>query len=190
MCEYLDKLKIVANSFCIMDVKRLSDDLLNITKFKVGSGSHSNLHHYGTGGLIRHTYEVVNLCIVNTRALNLDSVIDPIELFFAALYHDAGKIYDYEENDKGEWVSTEHKRIIHHISRSGIMWSKQVELYPSLNKLYHDKVLHAILAHHGRREWGSPVAPKSRVAWMLHLCDGISARMDDCERIDLVKFDK
>jgi 3'-5' exoribonuclease len=44
-----------------------------------------------------------------------------------------------------------------------------------------DNVLHAILAHHGSREWGSPVVPLTKLAWMLHLCDGISARMDDAE---------
>ena len=39
---------------------------------------------------------------------------------------------------------------------------------------------------HGQREWGSPVMPKSRVAWLLHLSDGISARMADCETTDHV----
>lgn len=33
----------------------------------------------------------------------------------------------------------------------------------------------------------SPVAQKTRVAWLLHLCDGISARMDDAETLDVVK---
>ena len=44
----------------------------------------------------------------------------------------------------------------------------------------HDEVLHAILSHHGRREYGSPVSPSTRIAWLLHLCDSISARMFDC----------
>jgi len=51
----------------------------------------------------------------------------------------------------------------------------------------HDKVLHAILAHHGCREAGSPVAPKTREAWLVHFCDGISARMDDADTWDIIK---
>ena len=48
-----------------------------------------------------------------------------------------------------------------------------------------DEVLHCILSHHGQRAWGSPVAPKSIEAWILHLCDGLSARADDYKTLDL-----
>lgn len=27
---------------------------------------------------------------------------------------------------------------------------------------------------------------KTQTAWLVHLCDGISARMNDCDRLDLV----
>jgi len=47
---------------------------------------------------------------------------------------------------------------------------------------YHDAVLHCILSHHGRREWGSAVAPSSREAWLVHLADMKSARMDSYDK--------
>jgi hypothetical protein len=83
--------------------------------------------------------------------------------------------------------------MIHHISRSAITWShvwRDFEMTtPGIPVNYHDPVLHAILAHHGSRQYGSPVAPKSQVAWMLHLCDSVSARMDDWNKMDVVDKD-
>jgi 3'-5' exoribonuclease len=53
-----------------------------------------------------------------------------------------------------------------------------------------ERVTHNILSHHGQREWGSAVAPYSREAWILHLCDGLSARIDDCDRLDMTTVNK
>jgi 23S rRNA maturation-related 3'-5' exoribonuclease YhaM len=45
-----------------------------------------------------------------------------------------------------------------------------------------DEVTHAILSHHGQREWGSPVRPATKLAWILHTCDMMSARVNDCDK--------
>lgn len=86
----------------------------------------------------------------------------------------------------GKAFHTYTRESIHHISRSALIWSHAVVEHPEFSDKYHDVVLHNILSHHGSREWGSPVAPKTQAAWLLHLCDGISARMNDCDRLDLV----
>jgi 3'-5' exoribonuclease len=85
------------------------------------------------------------------------------------------------------WSGSPHKRMIHHISRSAIEWSLAASRETTLTTEMHEEVLHAILAHHGTRAWGSPVAPKSRIAWLVHLCDNISARMYDADTLDTVK---
>lgn len=161
-------------------------------EFQFWSGSHNRLlHHYGKGGLVQHTLEVVELGLHTIPELNLCGKVDPIEYYLAALFHDTGKIYDYEPLDDNyrDWAPTEHRRIIHHIPRSALIWHDMVIKDSELYERYHDSVLHAILAHHGKREHGSPVAPKTHVAWMLHLCDGLSARMNDCDKIDVLKKD-
>jgi 3'-5' exoribonuclease len=33
-----------------------------------------------------------------------------------------------------------------------------------------------MLAHHGRKEWGSPVEPATNEAWILHAADMMSSR--------------
>jgi 23S rRNA maturation-related 3'-5' exoribonuclease YhaM len=61
------------------------------------------------------------------------------------------------------------------------VWSKAVDnMGTSRYKDMHDNVLHAIIAHHAWREWGSPCTPDTRLAWLLHLCDSLSARLNDC----------
>ncbi|NJO65739.1 MAG: HD domain-containing protein [Richelia sp. RM2_1_2] len=133
-------------------------------------------------------------------------------MFLAALFHDVGKLWDYtpykkyhngyeeaffslqeilncfnrkEPNYMWElcWKGNPHKRLIHHISRSALCFQEAALKY-NLSSEITDNILHAILSHHGLKEWGSPVAPKTRLAWLLHLCDGLSARMNDCNRVD------
>jgi 3'-5' exoribonuclease len=185
------------------NTQRVASQLLENSRFHLWSGSSiasiadsPKKHHYGKCGLLIHTYEVVGLCLQMADTFP-EYNIDKIELFLAALYHDAGKMYDYERIVKDgveHFVGAEHKRMIHHISRSALIWHDAIEGIKNdgddcmeFYEKYHDSVLHAILAHHGLRTSGSPVAPKSRVAWLVHLCDSISARMCDADDLDVVR---
>lgn len=194
--EYSKLIRSMAEKMCVADVY---DELIRqYPQFEYWSGSHNHLlHHYGRGGLVRHTWEIIDMGIQIIPTLNLCDKLSPIPFFLAALFHDTGKMFDYEliEDDKGTygdplpeyWKPTEHRRLIHHLPRSALIFHDVIKKFPELEAIYHDDVLHAILAHHGRRDDGSPVAPKTRLAWLVHLCDSISARMDDAERIDVVK---
>lgn len=176
-------------------------------KFALWSGSSKpHQHHYGKGGLLIHTTEVIKLALDNNYLLN--SGIDERELFLSCLFHDCGKMWDYQHGwkdsdkvvgtdkiggilyqripDYEDWEGTDHKRKIHHISRSALTWNQNAVQYGESQETI-DNVLHAVLAHHGLREWGSPVMPSTKLAWMLHLCDGISARMNDADKWDHTK---
>lgn len=175
------------------DVTTLASCVLNDPRFAEWPASlNPKQHHHTRGGLLQHTYEVVSLCeTARQKLIELRGYTIPWRtLFLAALCHDWGKLWDYRfEPASGScsegWVATNHKRTIHHINRSAIEWSVAVHETECCADI-HDEVLHAILAHHGRREWGSPVAPKGRVALLLHQCDMMSARMDDADRLDLL----
>lgn len=191
-----------------LGVLPIANVVLTNPKFTIWPGSSKPFqHHYRVGGLAEHTREVVELCLTNSEYF-ANKNVDKCLLYCAALFHDAGKMWDYEPMPIAEqivlqkeefpeeykhWKGTNHKRKIHHISRSGLVWHKAASLkipcrsWETLSEKEIDEVLHAILSHHGLREWGSPVAPNSHIAWLLHLCDGISARMDDCDKWDLIK---
>jgi 3'-5' exoribonuclease len=189
MSQALEKLREMAAQFN-GDIVALSAEVLDNPKFEVWSGSpRPTVHHYGKGGLAQHTLEVSTMCLQNVRYFNsIGYSIDEGEMFLAALYHDVGKIWDYNpiNAEMTEWTSADHKYRVYHIVRSALYWSQALEK-TGLGKPMEDNVLHSILAHHGCREWGSPVTPQTRAAWILHLCDNMSARVADC---DLKKLEK
>jgi 3'-5' exoribonuclease len=170
------------------DVLELAVKLFSIyPEIQEASGSSKpNQHHYGDGGLIKHTEEVIQLCMLNADFFKDVYKINRRVLFLAALFHDVGKIYDYEKVN-GVWQGAKHKRLVHHISRSALIWYNIATCYCKYDNDFIDSVLHCILSHHGMREWGSPVSPLTREAWLLHLCDGISARTYDCDTLDITK---
>lgn len=170
--------------------------VLNNEEFNLWPSSAKPVHHhYGCYGLIKHTWEVVSLCMQVSDFY--PRVVCKRLAYLAGLYHDFGKIYDYdynmEINDKGEayrvWHATDHKMKIHHIPSSFAYWERQYNLLcnaPLNNKITKSdsqEIGHAILAHHGHKEWGSPVEPRTKLAFLLHYCDAISARMDDTDRL-------
>jgi len=191
--DSLLELKSLANKLGITDIANF---VLNDDRFPIWSGSGKPYqHHYGTNGLVIHTNEVVRLCLSNNQLL--EAGIDERKLYLAALFHDSGKMWDYHRDVNNTWCGTSHKRHIHHISRSALNWQEAIFSYWNPNQTHSDSVpyewltdvvvdeiLHAILSHHGLREWGSPVLPNTKLAWMLHLCDGISARINDAEKWD------
>lgn len=201
MMDRLHHLRLIAEDH---GVTKVASHVLDNPRFPIWSGSVDNKHHYGEGGLLRHTHEVVELCRINAEeSIENGHVVDRKVLFLAALFHDSGKMWDYQPMrpiiagsptfvlatplhtvsmpSYIRWDVTSHKRLIHHIARSGIEWMRAVEMSGESSYL-EESVLHCILSHHGRKEWGSPVEPQTKEAWLLHLCDGISARMDDCDR--------
>lgn len=175
----IQELEVLADHF---DCTEIVSPILKNPDFSICSGSSKSFqHHYGDGGLIRHTYEVVNL-ILAVCAQYPTKKLNQRVLLVSGFYHDYGKIWDYIKVD-GVWTSSKHKREIHHISRSAIEFNKIAAKIPNIN-IDIDAVTHNILSHHGMREWGSPVASHTPEAWILHLCDGLSARIDDAEKFD------
>jgi 3'-5' exoribonuclease len=171
-------------------VRRLARQVIDNPLFATWTASsHPNVHHYGTGGLLQHTYEVVTLCLANNAVFkSMGKGVSDDLIILAALYHDIGKLTDYMQDPTADhpdgWKSTDDKYKVYHITRSAIAWSLAVADIRiegiDFSKEDEDQVLHAILAHHGRLEWKSPVTPQDRLAWILHLCDAMSARVDDC----------
>lgn len=183
----MTELDYLTNRSKILNVEDLASVVLKNPKFlKWTACGHPDGHHFGDGELLKHTYEVVQLCEA-TNNLYSAKKINIKHVFLAALFHDVGKIYDYQECAKViatkngpmtvYWESTQHKYQIHHIFRSACIWTDAARQhnYPE------EEVLHAILAHHGRPEWGSPVEPQTKLAHLLHNCDSISARLDDSQ---------
>lgn len=181
-----DDLHFLKETFDEFGLSKWAAPILDNPNFSIWTGSaHPENHHYGDGELLKHTAEVVELCLTTTQCCFVQG-IDLKVLSVAALWHDYGKLFDYEKRE-GVWCPAKHRRIIRHISRGTIEFEKIfAHLTDEKSIEFKEKVVHCILSHHGRREWGSSVAPLTKEAWILHLCDGLSARINDADKVDRV----
>lgn len=170
--------KCVTNKQLSFD--NLASAIYSQKEFQVCTGSRQQgHHHFGDGGLQKHTLEVLEIAINNARWFNEKERwprVDMRDVFFACLFHDYGKIWDYQKID-GDWAATEHKKRYHHVFRSALEWNSLATQhgYPLTNR---EEVMHAILAHHNLPEWGSPVRPRTPLALIVHNADYLSAHMD------------
>jgi 3'-5' exoribonuclease len=144
-----------------------------------------SMHHAYEGGLITHTFEVIKhakMIAFGFKGVNEDVLIA------AALWHDYGKIFEYQKVPFYAAVDsrTRHlpigneawirdSNVMSHIISSTIHFVVAASIH-GVDRATKDAVVHCILAHHGPvREWGSPEAPRTIEALILHQADMLSA---------------
>jgi len=160
-------------------LRRTVNKIFNTDEFWKWPGSLSHHHDY-EGGLAVHTYEVA------AELLGISNLCLDIALT-AALWHDFGKVRDYAFApgifkpmarvvvcDDGCWTQSAYYKKIHHISGSAIEFVVEARKC-GVSQFFEDAVVHCILSHHGRPEWGSAIVPRSREALALHFSDMLSA---------------
>lgn len=170
--DAITELRFLGNMITPMNLWRACRLVLNDPPFLNGiaSASHHPDSHQQPGGLVIHTYEVaktaVEMCGKDGRLAAL--------AYTAAVFHDYGKIYEYRFAD-GKAIRTPFASRTGHIAYG---WRFFIDAAGRENiaSTDADEIAHAILAHHGRREWGSPVEPQTRLAYILHAADMLSSR--------------
>lgn len=133
-----------------------------------------NRHQAYKGGLVVHTSEVLETSLLMTESTHLE--VDRDILVTAIIFHDMGKVYDYYIKEDGTYDYTSHQNKIRHLARS----YAEFMISANTNKLdseLTDRIGHVILAHHGRKEWGSPVEPMTAEAHIIHYADMLSAQV-------------
>ncbi len=190
--EKVNKIRELFSNFTNAN-QNVIDEVLLDNKFLMCSGSgDARVHHYGDNGLLQHTLEVLELCDCVAKQRKISDK-EHLNLMYAALYHDIGKTFDYDQSYShttnnssvkysSKWISSEHKYKIYHIPRSFHIWA----ISATKNNISEDdifEVSHAILAHHQLPQWGSYVQPKTTIAWILHNCDNMSARIYECQNL-------
>lgn len=134
----------------------------------------SSKHHCFVGGLVVHTAEVLMFARGMTDVI--PQVLEPrLDAFVttAVIWHDYAKIFDYVVEDDGIH-KTPHAAFIGHLPRSYAEMTKVARQCFVLQSDV-DILAHLMLAHHGRKTWGSPVEPQTLAAWIIHAADMASA---------------
>jgi 3'-5' exoribonuclease len=124
-------------------------------------------HHACVGGLLEHTLSVVRL--VRT-ACALYPELDAELVTTVALLHDLGKVRAY---DATSFDLTEEGSLWSHLYSGASQVEQAISTLPDFDPELRLRVVHAILAHHGRLENGSPVVPMTLEAIVLHYADNL-----------------
>jgi len=131
------------------------------------------VHHSYNGGLLEHCFE---LLVLSETLMQLYPEIDRDMLTTGILLHDIGKLEEYEyEYDVDV---TDAGRLIGHVVLSERMVSEAIEQTPGFPPKKAMELIHMIISHHGRFEWGAPRRPKSLEAMALHLLDNLDAQVN------------
>lgn len=94
----------------------------------------------------------------------------------ACLLHDVGKVYTLPAVAGAALPPAAQQ--CDHVTRGVLMIqaaSARWRCHVSAERL--ENLLHCVLAHHGRKEWGAPVEPQTVEAWLVHLADLAESRM-------------
>jgi len=123
-------------------------------------------HHACIGGLLEHTLAVVKLC---SFVAGEHPEIDRELLLTAAILHDVGKATSYTQGPVLE--RTDEGRLIDHVAQGALVVQTAIDGVEGFPQGLRNRLVHAILAHHGAFERGSPVAPQTLEALALHHAD-------------------
>jgi 3'-5' exoribonuclease len=143
-------------------------------------------HHARRGGLLEHTAQMMRAGAALGSVypgLNWDLVLTGV------LFHDCGKLWELDYPAQGfASPMTTMGELLGHIS-IGIelvnkLW-RGLEATPEFlgatqpaRETVREHLLHLIASHHGLKEYGAPVTPRTPEAWMLHHIDNIDAHLE------------
>jgi 3'-5' exoribonuclease len=170
--------------------------LTAIQQYDQGYGGSKHHHNY-IGGLAVHVADVVRRCLDlsgTDRAPQLypTANVDLTVLLTSAYWHDYGELAEYAwketpgpfselfgSKSDGYVATTPYAKLCGHVVGSAYEFLEVVrgaDLAEADHQATVDAIVHCMLAHHGRKEWGSPVEPATNEAWILHAADMMSSR--------------
>ena len=182
LSQKLEKYILSINNKVIKDIV---DEILNKGYYLKFSNYPAavKMHHDYLHGLIEHTIsmcEVAEFMAKHYEDVNYDLLIG------GALLHDIGKVVELSAPVAPEY--TLEGSLIGHISIGEDIIDETAK------KLgYHDKeevlyLKHMVLSHHGHLEFGSPVLPQLKEAYLLSQIDETDAKMSSIQKaLDDVK---
>jgi 3'-5' exoribonuclease len=130
------------------------------------------LHHAWLGGLLEH---VVSLCTLADRVAPHYPLIDRDLLLTGVILHDIGKVRELSWEVGFEY--TVEGMLLGHIQIGAALAERAIDSLPNFPPKLKTLVLHMILSHHGKLEFGSPKLPMIPEALVLNFLDDLDAKM-------------
>ena len=130
------------------------------------------VHHNYIHGLLEHSVSVCRVASAIAEQyphdVNRDLVVT------AALVHDIGKTSEFNYTVAIDY--SDQGRLLGHIIIGEKMVSDAIGRLDSFPEELRLQLLHLILAHHGEKEYGSPIRPKTLEGFILNHADDVDAK--------------
>ncbi len=132
-----------------------------------------SMHHVYLGGLLEHSLSVMEMAeraCTHYQGMNRDLVLAGVFL------HDLGKTAElsYERS----FGYTDEGNLLGHISMEAQWMQRAMEGIPGFPEPLRLHLLHIVLSHHGRLEYGSPVLPRTPEALLVHYLDDLDGKLE------------
>jgi 3'-5' exoribonuclease len=169
------QLEASVESLTNADLKRLLNALLGdaaLAQAYREAPAARQLHHAWLGGLLEH---VVSLLGLADRVAAHYPLLDRDLLVTGVILHDIGKIRELEWDTGFDY--TVEGALLGHIQMGVDLVEKTIAALPDFPDRLRTLVLHMILSHHGKLEFGSPKLPMIPEALVLNFLDDLDAKM-------------
>ena len=142
----------------------------------------TNFHHSYNGGLLEHVWSMTRIAgfVAEHYAKYYEGLNPPINrsiIVAAAILHDIGKLRELEYHPVESRYTKEGSLIGHVLMGRDLVReaARKVEGFPEETLLLLE---HAILAHHGKREFGAPIVPQTIEALIVSFIDDLDAKVN------------
>jgi 3'-5' exoribonuclease len=157
------------------DLKRLLSTLVEDPALALAyreAPAAKQLHHAWLGGLLEH---VISLCTLADRVAPHYPLIDRDLLLTGVILHDIGKVRELSWEIGFEY--TVEGMLLGHIQIGAALAERTMDSLANFPPKLKTLVLHMILSHHGKLEFGSPKLPMIPEALVLNFLDDLDAKM-------------
>jgi len=138
-------------------------------KFKVHPGA-IEIHHNWIGGLLEHTLQILAYCKLSS---DFFPDLDKDLLIAGAILHDIGKMDEIEVTSRIK--GTVEGQLIGHTTL-GALTLHDLLKDTDIDKTFQTKLIHMIVSHLGKMEFGAGKTPMFSEAVVLHYADELSAK--------------
>lgn len=130
------------------------------------------VHHAYPGGLLEHTVSCLKLA---HRLADHYPQVDRDLLVAGAFLHDLGKIRELTFDRQVEY--SDEGRLIGHLVMTA-EWIHDKARRVGVPRELEQHMIHIVLSHHGRLEYGSPRLPQTLEALLTHYLDDLDSRVN------------
>jgi 3'-5' exoribonuclease len=130
------------------------------------------LHHAWLGGLLEH---VISLLRLADRVAPHYPILHRDLLLTGVILHDIGKLRELSWDIGFDY--TVEGVLLGHIQMGAALTERTIDSLPDFPRKLRMLVLHMILSHHGKLEFGSPKLPMIPESLVLNFLDDLDAKM-------------